>query len=614
MGVHGLTALLSRHAPKSLRTVKPSLFAHQTLAFDASCHLNKFMFGDEIHPHRHIYGFYMLARFCELNNITPIFVFDGPYRLEAKKHEHERRERGRRKVGHSLLYEKERLARLESWFEVSKESYHNLSDTAATRILSQLGDTLEELEQAQSEDFGGGLRDPKKSTLEGKIQELGPEVRDVNTIGSNPEAEIKYRESFAQTAEADLKKKDLSAGAVVVGENTTNQILHKAPGIIKTKHGDEKDVNETELKESESMEKKIEDNHIQSASSTTAQNEEDVGSFDSSISTEAENLDERGQYGIDKDMVKAMEAIQKKDKDVIDQQSRLEAKLTKIAQSLRQALDSGQDTEKYTRTVQALSTRERDVMTEMIRDRVQCVNKALSQIRQDNNQMLISLEKRSIRITQQLRSECKDFLEALGYVCFTCNHHEAEAMCAHLARHGKTSATVSEDLDTLVFGDAPILRYFFSRARPILAIDPCVARSELGLTRDAFVDLCILCGTDFSSTIRGIGPNRALEMIKKYKSIEGVMKNMPSKYMPEDNFDPELARMVFGNLPPIPIDDITYQRRPVDEDRVRYMFQHFEIDPQEVDFRVRAIVLQQNIGSSVVGWGSDPFAANANIF
>ncbi|KAG0166996.1 hypothetical protein DFQ30_006506 [Apophysomyces sp. BC1015] len=561
MGVHGLTALLSRHAPKSLRTVKPSLFAHQTLAFDASCHLNKFMFGDEIHPHRHIYGFYMLARFCELNNITPIFVFDGPYRLEAKKHEHERRERGRRKVGHSLLYEKERLARLESWFEVSKESYHNLSDTAATRILSQLGDTLEELEQAQSEDFGGGLRDPKKSTLEGKIQELGPEVRDVNTIGSNPEAEIKYRESFAQTAEADLKKKDLSAGAVVVGENTTNQILHKAPGIIKTKHGDEKDVNETELKESESMEKKIEDNHIQSASSTTAQNEEDVGSFDSSISTEAENLDERGQYGIDKDMVKAMEAIQKKDKDVIDQQSRLEAKLTKIAQSLRQALDSGQDTEKYTRTVQALSTRERDVMTEMIRDRVQCVNKALSQIRQDNNQMLISL-----------------------------------------------------DLDTLVFGDAPILRYFFSRARPILAIDPCVARSELGLTRDAFVDLCILCGTDFSSTIRGIGPNRALEMIKKYKSIEGVMKNMPSKYMPEDNFDPELARMVFGNLPPIPIDDITYQRRPVDEDRVRYMFQHFEIDPQEVDFRVRAIVLQQNIGSSVVGWGSDPFAANANIF
>lgn len=54
------------------------------------------------------------------------------------------------------------------------------------------------------------------------------------------------------------------------------------------------------------------------------------------------------------------------------------------------------------------------------------------------------LEKRSIRITQGLRDECKDFLTTLGYICFTCDNHEAEAMCSHLAKAGRTTATVSE--------------------------------------------------------------------------------------------------------------------------------------------------------------------------
>lgn len=100
-------------------------------------------------------------------------------------------------------------------------------------------------------------------------------------------------------------------------------------------------------------------------------------------------------------------------------------------------------------------------------------------------------------------------------------------------------------MDTLVFGDAPILRYFFARTRPMLQVDPLVARHEMGLTRDQFIDLCILCGTDFSATIHGIGPIRAYDMIRRHGSIERVLENLSSKYVPDANFDYLLAREVW---------------------------------------------------------------------
>lgn len=120
MGVYGLTGLLKRYAPNSVKSVSASLFSRQSIAIDASCHLNKFVYGEEPVPHRHIYGFYTLATFCQLNNIIPIFVFDGPKRLEAKQLEHAKRAKTRHKVKHSLVFEKEQALRLEAWTEITE--------------------------------------------------------------------------------------------------------------------------------------------------------------------------------------------------------------------------------------------------------------------------------------------------------------------------------------------------------------------------------------------------------------------------------------------------------------------------------------------------------------
>ncbi|CAO3611745.1 unnamed protein product [Mucor fragilis] len=388
MGVRGLTAILKKYAPNSVRTVSCSALSQQTIAIDASCHLNKFIYGSESHPHRHIYGFFQLAQFCSLNAIAPLFVFDGPQRLEAKQLEHAKRARSRKKVKHSLLFEREQSLRLDNWLQVSDQyDQAHMSKESALAILGELGETLKEME-------------------------------------------------------AD-------------------------PTIL-----------------------------------------------------------EDGTMPVDA------------------QEHELQSKLRSIAQELHNAIATAEDTEKYTRTVRDLANRERNLVSDMIIYRYKDIKSALQQLKKENQAMLTSLEKRSFTITQHTRDECQEFLKTLGYICLSCDNHEAEAMCANLAKSGRTTATVSEDLDTIAFGDVPILRYFFAKGRPIVSIDPVIARQDLGLTRDSFIDLCILCGTDFSGTIQGMGPHRALDAIQRYGSIERVLSNMDSRYVPQETFNYSLARHV----------------------------------------------------------------------
>jgi 5'-3' exonuclease len=81
--------------------------------------------------------------------------------------------------------------------------------------------------------------------------------------------------------------------------------------------------------------------------------------------------------------------------------------------------------------------------------------------------------------------------------------------------------------------------------KPILQVDPVVARQHLGLTKAQFLDLCILCGTDFGPKIAGVGPMRALQLIQQHGSIEETLIHLdPRKYIPEQGFDYRRIRKV----------------------------------------------------------------------
>lgn len=62
-----------------------------------------------------------------------------------------------------------------------------------------------------------------------------------------------------------------------------------------------------------------------------------------------------------------------------------------------------------------------------------------------------------------------------------------------------------------------------------------------------FIDLCILLGCDYCDSIRGIGPKRAIELIKKHKSIEKIIESLDKKYTVPENWIYEKARLLFLN-------------------------------------------------------------------
>ena len=41
-----------------------------------------------------------------------------------------------------------------------------------------------------------------------------------------------------------------------------------------------------------------------------------------------------------------------------------------------------------------------------------------------------------------------------------------------------------------------------------------------------FIDLCILLGCDYCDSIRGIGPKRAIDLMKQHKSIDTILKHL----------------------------------------------------------------------------------------
>ena len=164
-----------------------------------------------------------------------------------------------------------------------------------------------------------------------------------------------------------------------------------------------------------------------------------------------------------------------------------------------------------------------------------------------DQEALAKFSKRTVKVTNKHKEDCKKLLTLMGVPIIDAPS-EAEAQCAAMVKAGVCYATGTEDMDALTFGTQILLRHLtFSEARkmPIREIHLNKVLEELGFTQDQFIDLCILLGCDYCDSIRGIGPVRALDLMKKHKSLEEVVKHLDSKYTLPDSFDFVSVRKLF---------------------------------------------------------------------
>jgi len=158
--------------------------------------------------------------------------------------------------------------------------------------------------------------------------------------------------------------------------------------------------------------------------------------------------------------------------------------------------------------------------------------------------------KQYAQMTASLKNEmvedAKRLLDAMG-VPWVQAPSEGEAQAAYIAARGDVWAAASQDYDSLLFGAPRLVRNLtisgrrkLPRREAYVELEPELVElhhtlTELKLTREQLVDLGILVGTDFNpSGIEGIGPRKALKLLKEHGNLQGVMRSLEKAENRED--------------------------------------------------------------------------------
>lgn len=202
------------------------------------------------------------------------------------------------------------------------------------------------------------------------------------------------------------------------------------------------------------------------------------------------------------------------------------------------------------------------------------------------------------RLTREMVQEAMTLLRLLGIPVVQAPS-EGEAQAAHMARRGAVWAAASKDYDSLLFGAPRLARFLTISGKEFLpskgafrAITPELIDlghmlEGLGITREQLVDLGILVGTDFNEGIKGIGPKKALALVRRHGAIEQMPADIRDRLGPAA----EAVRKVY--LEPDVTDDYALESGPCDVDGIiRFLCQE-RIFSEE---RVRA-ALQRAFGS-----------------
>jgi len=144
------------------------------------------------------------------------------------------------------------------------------------------------------------------------------------------------------------------------------------------------------------------------------------------------------------------------------------------------------------------------------------------------------------RLTKHMADDAKLLLQLLG-IPYVQAPSEAEAQCAYMAMKGDVWAANSRDYDSLLFGAPRLVRYVTisgsefmpsrgvaRKLRPeLIELREFLLHHEI--TREQLIDLAVLIGTDFNSGIRGIGPIKALKLIRRYGSLDQLPNDLRSQ-------------------------------------------------------------------------------------
>lgn len=136
---------------------------------------------------------------------------------------------------------------------------------------------------------------------------------------------------------------------------------------------------------------------------------------------------------------------------------------------------------------------------------------------------------------------------------------EAEKMCAKLSIDNLVDAVLSEDTDVLAYGASNFISKIDTYQDTCMLINYDHMLALIDITQHQFLDLCIMCGTDYNDNIPKVGSHTAFKHLLVHKSIEEIGKNTS---LDISILSHERGRELFTIFPDYKVVDIPYCGRP----------------------------------------------------
>ncbi len=147
------------------------------------------------------------------------------------------------------------------------------------------------------------------------------------------------------------------------------------------------------------------------------------------------------------------------------------------------------------------------------------------------------------QVTPEILKQSKELLAALG-IPYIQAPSEGEAQASYMVRQNKAYAVGSQDFDCLLFGASRLVQNLTSSDKRKLPgkqayvdVHPKMIQLDLGLktleiTYEQLIDIAILLGTDFNEGVKGFGPKKSLQLIKKTGTLEAALDEIKSNLLP----------------------------------------------------------------------------------
>ncbi|KAJ8295207.1 Flap endonuclease 1 [Rhodotorula toruloides] len=574
MGVKDLGSLAKKLAPSSITTVPNwTTFAGRKIAIDASVLTNRFHFGrlrtdeigeDVINGDHHARLWYRFIQTLQMYGVSPIVVFDGSTRLEAKAREVQRRRKVYSLIKARAKAEVDRSDRLKEM----KEVWEKVGADERPVVLEQLKEAMERIERERRL----------------KIEE---EARVAAAAAAPPDLETRIA---ADTLASELRRLELVfEGRIAAAAETTS-----APSTVPappppTAPAPPAQATPTPAEDAPPPKTEIPPSPAAVTPPPPTPAPPLPISPPPSVPPVAEQPPVVSLFDhLEEGPVKALAQLH--EAQVADAGAALYSRRQKSVALDQNALfgilseTDGKKpvvVEKPAAVDEEISTEEPFEASWPDLDPAGGIESGLGRLVHRSTSIAVDYKHNSFPVPAAALHKSREIIQAMGVPWLQPgpnNPFEAEGVCSALYQAGIVDCVASEDTDVVVFG-APLLRYAATTENPknpMYVLDPIELRKQLDLSKEQLVDLAILLGTDFTVRIPRLGPVTAVTLMRRYGSIEAIVDVLAKKEYKGREFKPvegdfeayletvRIAREIYLSLPSMPpTEPLATPRAPV---------------------------------------------------